>query len=214
MKRVLFFVLSALVLSSCININDMINTQKQDVVVYGVVADACDGSPLANATVRDAVEELRSVGSTITGSDGSYEFHISATSGMTMLVAEKDNYESQEANILLSGDKNDRQKHVDFKLLRLTIEYRGIVTDSNGNPIPNAKVYATILKGSSIKTAGSTFTNTNGKFILSVPNQEYDSWTYYVTASCDGYQNKTESMGHTPNDNGKNVAISFQLIKE
>lgn len=94
------------------------------------------------------------------------------------------------------------------------IEYHGIVTDIYGAPIPNAKVYATIQKGSSIKTTGSTFTDKNGYFILSVLNQVYDSWTYFVTASCDGYQNKTKSMGHTPNDNGKNITINFQVIKE
>lgn len=211
MRKIVLFVIFAL-LCSC-EISD-IHNKKNDIVIYGMVSDANDGKPLANVTIRDEYTEVGAVGSTVTGFDGNYEFHISSPIETVMLLVEKDNYESQSYKLPLSKLNKDNTIQVDFKLRRLSIQYIGRVTNTQDIPIPNTKVYATILRGSTRENVAATFADDNGKFVLSVPNQTYDTWSYYITASVDGYSNKTIKMGHTPNDNGKNFVVNFQMEKE
>lgn len=214
MKRLLPLIVLGFLLFSC-DISEIFDKPKE-VVIYGTAIDACDGSPLANATIRDEHLEFSNLENAVTGSDGTYEFRVSSSNDILsiFLLAEKDNYESQTYHLELFDYQDGLHKHIDFKLMRKTIEYRGVVKDVENNPLPYAQVYATILKGSSLNKVGTTFTDSNGNYILSVPNQEYNSWSYSVTAVCDGYEHKTINMGHTPNDNGKNITLIFQLVKE
>lgn len=213
MKKLIFIILAA-ILCGCENFSKVRDTSRE-ITIFGVVSDATDGALLANATIRDEYTEFGNIGSVVTGSDGCYEFHVSSSSNMVMLLAEKEGYESQTHSVFLETVNKDNTIKVDFKLRRTTIQYKGIVTDVQDIPLSNVKVYATMLQGSYRKEMASTFSNENGEYILLAPNQEnYSSWSYTITASKEGYRSQSTNMGHTQNDNGKNFTINFQLDKQ
>ena len=70
-KLIVLFIVSCCVLVGCSipNYNDY--TEKE-ITIYGTVLDAKSGSPLANVLVFSEGEAGRNLGSTVTGSDGTY----------------------------------------------------------------------------------------------------------------------------------------------
>ena len=188
-----------------------------DYTIHGIISDEITGALLPNVSVsvKDNVSDGDLVLTTesdtqITGSDGSYQIKITCKKGKKLFViADKDKYNQVVTDFVTDAAANIQ---CDIKMSKSTIEYSGIVTDSDGNPVSDARVYVTIMQNER-KELASVFTLQDGKYSLNAPNQNYESWNYYVTATKDGFGYQTKNMAHTPDDNGKRFKLDFQLQK-
>lgn len=98
-----------------------------DVTIYGTVVDATNGNPIENAQIavyKDIEEEpentgdLGALGSSVTGSDGSFEFTISNLDRKCsyLVLASKTGYEEGYLELSLSSLKTGGKRKCDFQL--------------------------------------------------------------------------------------------------
>lgn len=207
MKKCLFCILTLFVCLSCSDKNNMYS-------VYGTVSDYADGQPIETAKVTLERNHIPAE-SIVTGNDGSYQFQIANTNeDSAKITVIKDNYEPSSVEFVMPKRSESKADKHNFIIRRATIQFSGLVTDQSNTPIEGAKVYATIFISGNRTQVGAVMTDSNGAFLLPVPNQNQKNWTYYVTAAKDTYAAKTFNMGLTEKDNGKNFTINFALQKE
>lgn len=128
---VMLFVASALTLIGC-NKKDEV-TSSEEITIYGTVVDAATGAPIPNVQIsmeklysspEQQIEDMNNggsagtVGSSITGSDGSYEFLVSGIDRkFTYLVSTKANgYIPGEMYISFSNVQSGGKLQCDFQL--------------------------------------------------------------------------------------------------
>lgn len=152
------------------------------------------------------------IGNVVTGSDGYFAFAISSTKKMINLTARKQNYESDTQMLNIYELSESHNRSIDFQLLRSSIVYIGMVSDSvTQQPLPNVKVHAKIQNGASIESVGTVFTDDNGLYKLELSKPPYESWKYYITADADRGKVRTYTLSHTQVDIGKDFVLNFQL---
>ncbi len=102
----------------------------EEMTIFGTVLDAVDGTPVQNAQIElfkdyDSPEQqladdgtYGTVGSAVTGSDGSYEFTVYNINKKIpyVLTAYKAGYRDSEMTISTSNTKNGGKVRCDFRL--------------------------------------------------------------------------------------------------
>lgn len=107
----------------------------EEITLFGTVLDADQGTPAQNAQIelwKEYLSEAQQredmdnggtagiVGSTVTGSDGSYEFTISNINRKFtyVLIAKKNQYDNEEMPLSLNNVKSGGKLRCDFHLRR------------------------------------------------------------------------------------------------
>lgn len=111
-------------LSGCNKKEDVVPSP-QEIIIYGTVIDRETGDPLHNVQVSFGYEELDGdyegyVGSTVTGSNGNYEFVLSGIKSNAVYYVEAIKYGYKSDLLILSLDQNHSGDRVrmDFQLIK------------------------------------------------------------------------------------------------
>ena len=149
------------------------------------------------------------------GNDGNYELTLplnGTSNGKYYLVASKDQYVSEVYELNMSSVDKNRHVKVDFQLTPGIITYIGRVVDKSNNPVSEA------LVEESNNMLGSTFTDANGQYVLTVPPIEHDGYTgWYNTIRVrkTGYSYYcAKQIYHTDDDIGRTFTMNFILYPE
>ncbi len=213
MKKILFIACIGCILAGFVSCKEQ-NGAADEITIYGNVIDKATGYPLYNVLIQ---EKNKVGGSTVTGNDGNYEFTLplnGSSKGRYYLVASKDQYISEEYELILSNVDKKRHVRVDFQLSPGNIIYTGRVVDEYNMPIADAVVDAQAQKGGLL---GSTYTDANGQYTLKTPPVQhtgYINWWNDIVAYKPGYHTSYRSVSHTDDDIGRTYTFNFILYKE
>lgn len=142
MKRfgsILFVCLCGIVVG-LISCKDKKEAETDSVTVYGNVSDKTTGAPLSNVMIT---EENNVGGSSVTGTDGNYEFTFplgGSSNGQYTLTATKENYSTAYYTLNMNDVDKNRRVKVDFQLTEKQVcTYMGQAL-WNGQPQPNVTI--------------------------------------------------------------------------
>ena len=159
-----------------------------------------------NATVSDGTTKLFVP-------DGSYYFSVTVNNGTniascnwnsSLSICDKSKPQNQSDSITISANDSSTFANV---VLPPGFPISGILKDTSGIPLPDAKVQARVKVGTSWKSYATTKTGGNGKYTLTIPsNQPYQIWGYVgVDGGGNSIKGKYRGSG---NDNGCTITDS------
>ncbi len=219
--------------SGC-NVKDLMTNLDSDIKItlYGNVSDAITGEPLSDVSISAVTSDGYggAVGKSVTGADGNYEMIVNSSSFTNVVRAEKAKYETKNTKIEISGSWEKDQKYkLDIQMRKEAVIYKGVVKDSKGFTIDNAKIEVKDGSGYYANKLTSTFTDQYGEYTIEVPrikkegeyqeeiysgNTKNISWTNYIEVSKIGYTYANQSVSHNSSDLGKSYTINFVLTEK
>lgn len=212
MKKLLLFLVCfvsiVIGLASCSepNVPNGQNNSSDEITIYGNVIDRATGQPLYNVLIQ---EKNKVGGSTVTGSDGNYEFTLplnGRSNGVFTIVASKSLYSDAEYELYLNNVDGGRNIRVDFQLETGVYYIEGKVTDTNGSPLSYV-----LIKETYHNVGNSVYSDNNGNYKMELYPYSENSNKYVLTASATDYYSEEYTLNFTPKDFGRTSTVNFQL---
>lgn len=147
--------------------------------IAGIATDIDTAAPLPGTSVRVFNSEGLTVGTAVTDAAGSYTV-ASLSSGSYSIVFAEEGYASRTVGAIVSAGAT---ANISIALARLAGAVSGVVTDTNGNPLPDTvvRVFSNNI------TVGRINTSEDGSYII--PN--LSPGTYILSARAEGFGGET-----------------------